>query len=90
MEFGMQMRVLRTVQEQTLEDKAAITDIDISTLSLYERGLKVPERHMNAILAGYGFPPVAVREIAFGILEGKIDRPAGVMGMIGELELQEG
>ena len=78
MEFGLQMRVMRVAKVLTLQDMAMITDIDISTLSKYERGLRPTAAHLNAILTGYGFPPEPLRGIAFGILEGSLDA-AGLM-----------
>lgn len=77
MEFGRQMRVLRAARGLGLRDMQQITGINAGTLSQYElRGMKVSDKHLGAILTGYGFPPEELREIAFGILEGTVDAAA--------------
>lgn len=88
MEFGRQMKVLRTAKGLDLADMAMITAIDEGALSRYERGMQIPERHMNAILIGYGFPPEPLRGIAFGILEGNVDE-AGLVDKLLSAKLVE-
>jgi transcriptional regulator with XRE-family HTH domain len=89
MEFGRQMRVLRVARALSLMDVAEITGIHVSTLSQYEaRGMDVSQKHMDAILKGYGFPPEGLREIAFGILEGSVDA-AGLVDKLLAVKLVE-
>lgn len=89
MEFGRQMRVLRIARGLSLRDAATITGIHSSTLSQYEtRGMSVSEKHLGAILTGYGFPPEELREIAFGILEGTVDAAALVDKLL-SMKLEE-
>jgi transcriptional regulator with XRE-family HTH domain len=72
MDFGMQMRILRAVRGLNLAAMQSVTGIDAALLSVFERGMRMSDKHLGAILTGYGFPPEELRELAFGILEGEI------------------